>query len=82
MWLTGEQQLQCNSLKTSSVWNAQALCILHFSRQASEKDSGVSNSNSQAEKSQSVLSNPATTTGIQQILLDLLTASRISTARS
>lgn len=50
------------------------LCVLHFSRQASEKDSGVNNSNSQAEKSQSVLSNPATTTGIQQILLDLLTA--------
>lgn len=82
MWLTGEQQLQRNSLKTSSVWNAQTLCILHFSRQASEKDSGVSNSNSQAEKSQSVLSNPATSTGIQQILMDLLTASRISTARS
>lgn len=56
------------------MWNAQTLCTLHFSRQASEKDSGVNNSNSETEKSQSVLSNPATTTGIQQILMDLLTA--------
>lgn len=76
IWLTGEQQMQCNSLKTSLIWDVQTLCILHFSREASEKYSAVNNSNSQAEKPQSVLSNPATTTGIQQILMDLLTASQ------
>lgn len=76
IWLMGEQQMQCKSLKTSLIWNAQTLCILHFSREASEKYSAVNNLNSQAEKHQSVLSNPATTTGIQQILMDLLTASQ------
>lgn len=48
------------------------LCL--YLSTSSEKNSVVNNSNSQVEKFQSVLSNPATTTGIQQILMDLLTA--------
>lgn len=55
-------------------WKRSNFVYSPFLQPSSEKYSVVNNSNSQAEKSQSVLSNPATTTGIQQILMDLLTA--------
>lgn len=57
-------------------WKRSNFVYSPFLQPSSEKYSVVNNSNSQAEKSQSVLSNPATTTGIQQILMDLLTASQ------
>lgn len=57
-------------------WKRSNFVYSPFLQTSSEKYSVVNNSNSQVEKSQSVLSNPATTTGIQQILPDLLTASQ------
>lgn len=64
------------SLPKNLNWKRSNFVYSPFLQPSSEKYSVVNNSNAQAEKSQSVLSNPATTTGIQQILMDLLTASQ------